>query len=246
MVSSTDGLVHQHRLEAALQGGVLLDVLAVLVERGGADAVQLAARQHGLEQVAGVHGAFGLARAHHGVQLVDEQDDLARRFLHLLQHRLEALLEFAAVLGAGDQRAHVERHDALVLEPLRHVAAHDALRQPFDDGRLADARLADQHRVVLGAPREHLDDAADLFVAADHRVELALRGQLGQVAAVALQRFVGGLGILRGDALAAAHLAQRLHQPLAREAEFLEQPSRRRRCRRWPPAARAPPKCTRP
>jgi hypothetical protein len=38
-------LADHHGLEAALQGGVLLDVLAVLVERGGADAAQLAARQ---------------------------------------------------------------------------------------------------------------------------------------------------------------------------------------------------------
>ncbi len=85
---------------------------------------------------------------------------------------------------------------ALVLEAFGHVAAHDALGQPLDDGGLADARLADQHRVVLGAAREHLDDAADLVVAADDRVELALRGELGEVAAVALQRLVGGFGIL--------------------------------------------------
>ena len=71
------GLIDQHGLEAAFERGVLFDVLAVFVERGGADAVQLAARQHGLQQIAGVHGAFGLARADHGVQLVDEQNDLA-------------------------------------------------------------------------------------------------------------------------------------------------------------------------
>ena len=37
----------------------------------------------------------------------------------------------------------------LSLQAVGHVAAHDALRQPFGDGRLADARLADEHRVVL-------------------------------------------------------------------------------------------------
>ena len=45
-------LVDHHRLEAPLERRVLLDVLAVLVEGGGADAVQLAARQHRLEQIA--------------------------------------------------------------------------------------------------------------------------------------------------------------------------------------------------
>ena len=78
MVSSTRRLADEDRLEAALQRGVLLDVLAVLVERGRADAVQLAARQHRLEHVRGVHRAFGRARADDGVQLVDEQDDLRR------------------------------------------------------------------------------------------------------------------------------------------------------------------------
>ena len=38
-------LIDHHRLEAPFERGVLLDVLAVLVERGGADAVQFAARQ---------------------------------------------------------------------------------------------------------------------------------------------------------------------------------------------------------
>ena len=41
-------LGHLHRLEPALERGVLLDILTVLVERGGADTVQLAAGQHGL------------------------------------------------------------------------------------------------------------------------------------------------------------------------------------------------------
>ena len=58
----------------------------------------------------------------------------------------------------------------------------DALRQPLGDGGLADAGLADEDRVVLLAAAEHLDDALDLVLAADDRVELALARQLGQIA----------------------------------------------------------------
>ena len=96
--------------------------------------------------------------------------------LDLAQHGLQPVLELAAVLRAGDHRAEVERDDVLVRSALGHVAGDDALREPLDDGGLAHARLADQHRVVLRAPRQHLDDAADLLVAADDRVELARRG----------------------------------------------------------------------
>ena len=146
-----------------------------------------------------------------------------------LEHRLEALLELAAVLRAGDQRAHVERDDPLVLQPFGHVAADDALRQPFDDRGLADARLADEHRVVLGAAREHLDDPANLFVAADDRIELALARELGQVAAVPFERLVGAFGILAGDALRPADRGQRLEDRVARDAARLEQLRGRRR-----------------
>ena len=144
-----------------------------------------------------------------------------------LQHRLQPLLELAAVLRAGDHRAEVERDDALVLQRLGHVAGDDALREPLDDRGLADARLADQHRVVLRAARQHLDHAADLVVAADHRVELARAGQLGEVAPVPLERLVLLLGVLVGDALAAAHLRERREHAVAGEARLGEQPRRR-------------------
>ncbi len=126
---------------------------------------------------------------------------------HLLQHGLQPLLELAAVFRAGDQRAHVEREQLLVVEAFRHVAVDDAQRQPFDDGGLADAGLADQHRIVLGAAGEHLDGAADFLVAADHRIELAVARRLGEVAGVFLQRVIGVLGRTR---IGGAALAQRL------------------------------------
>ncbi len=71
------GLADEDLLEPALERGVLLDVLAVLVERRRADEAQLAAGEHRLEHVAGIHGALAAgARPDDGVDLVDEGDDL--------------------------------------------------------------------------------------------------------------------------------------------------------------------------
>ena len=145
-----------------------------------------------------------------------------------LEDRLQPLLELAAVLRAGDERAHVERDDLLVLQPLGHVLPDDALGEPFDDRRLADARLADEHRVVLRAAREHLDHAADLVVSADDRIELALARELGEVAAVALERLIGRLRILAGDALRPAHARHRLEDRVLGDAALLEEARRRR------------------
>ena len=123
-----------------------------------------------------------------------------------VEHGLEPLLELAAVLRPGEQRADVERPHAPVLEALGHVAGDDALREPLGDRGLPHSGLADQHRVVLRPAREDLDHAADLLVAADHRVELAGLSGLGQVAAELLERLVAPLRILGGHALPAAHL----------------------------------------
>ncbi len=186
------------RLEAPLQCRVLLDVLAVLVERGGTDGLQLATGQLRLQDAGRVDRALGGTCADERVQLVDEQDDVAAGG-DLLEHLLEALLEVTAVARARDQRAEVERVELLVLQRLGHLALDDGLRQPLDDGGLADAGLADQHGVVLGPPGEDLHDPLDLLLAADDRVELALAGGARQVAAelVEHQR-------RRGRALAAA------------------------------------------
>jgi hypothetical protein len=91
-------------------------VLAVLVERRRADCAQLTAREHRLEHVAGVHGAFGGARPDDRVQLVDEDDYLTGGLLDLLEDGLEPLLELAAVLRTRDHPAQIERDQAAPLK----------------------------------------------------------------------------------------------------------------------------------
>src|SRR5438876_796180 len=150
--SRISAIADVYRLEPALEGRILLDVLAVLVERGRADRVQLAAGEHRLQEVRGVDRALGRAGADDGVELVDEQDDLALARGDLLEDGLQALLELAAVLRAGEERADAQLEDALLLQALRDVAADDPLRQTLDDRGLADAGLADEHGVVLRAP----------------------------------------------------------------------------------------------
>ena len=100
--------------------------------------------------------------------------------LEVVEHRLEALLELAAELGAGDQRAHVQRPAALAASGPRHLAVDDALGEPstmavlptpgspISTGLFLVRRCSTW--MTAGSPRR-----------ADHRVELALLGALGQV-----------------------------------------------------------------
>ncbi len=187
------GLLHQHGLEAALEGRILFQMLAVLVERGGADDLYLAARKGRLQDGSGIDGALGSAGTDKGMQLVDEQDDVTR-LLNLLDALLQALLELAAVLRACNQRGNVQRDDADVAQQVGHLIGHDELSQALGDGRFAHARLADEQRVVLLAAREDLHHALDLSRTADNRVELAFAGLLGKVGAEFAEHALGGTG----------------------------------------------------
>jgi hypothetical protein len=67
-------LADEDLLETALQRGSFSMCLRYSSRVVAPMHAQLAARQHGLEHVAGVHRALAArARADHGVQLVDEQ-----------------------------------------------------------------------------------------------------------------------------------------------------------------------------
>ena len=112
-------LRHVDLLEAPRQRVVLLEDLPVLAVRRRADALQRAGRQRRLQQVRRVERpARRGAGADDRVDLVDEQDRL-RIVGELLQHGLQPLLEIAAVLGAGEQRAHVERVHLVVARAAR-------------------------------------------------------------------------------------------------------------------------------
>src|SRR5262249_23136666 len=146
-------------------------------------------------------GALGGAGAHERVQLVDEADDFAVRFLDLFQNGAQAVLKLAAEFGAGDHGAEIEGHEAFRFELVGDVARDDALGETFHDGGLPDTRFADEDGVVLGSPGKYLDDAADLLVAANHRIEFGRFGGLGEIAGVALEGLVLGFRILIGDTL---------------------------------------------
>ncbi len=192
------GLLDADLLEPPFESGVTLQVLAVLVERRGADRLQLAAGQRRLQDRSSVDRALGGTRTDEIVQLVDEQDDVAA-LGDLLHHLLQALLELTAVLRARHERGEIERVDLLALEHVGHLAGRDPLGETFDDGSFADPGLADQNRVVLRAAREDLHDPLDFRLAADDRVELALGRLLRQVAAELVEE-LGALRLLAGRA----------------------------------------------
>ena len=123
-------------------------------------------------------------------------DDRVLLLLQRRDHRLEALLEVAAVARPRHHRSHVERVDDRARERRRRLAQLDPPRQPLDDGGLAHAGVADEQRVVLAAARQHVQRALDLRAAPDQRIDLARPRPLVQVDRVLGQRIDGRLFVL--------------------------------------------------
>src|SRR5205814_7427663 len=128
------------------------------------------------------------------VQFIDEQHNLSTGIRDFLEDGLQAIFKLAPVFGSSQHRAQVERHDFLILEDLRNIARDNTSRQAFDNGGLADSRFANQYRVILGAPGEHLDHAPNLFIAANYGIKFTATSELGQVFGVALQCLVFAFG----------------------------------------------------
>ena len=86
--------------------------------------------------------------------------------------------------------------------------------KPFGDRRLADAGIADEQRVVLLAPAQHLDGAQHLGLAPDQRIDLALARLPVEVDAVGVEGVLARLPLLALDGLVlvdAAHVARLGH-----------------------------------
>src|SRR5438128_2134343 len=101
------------------------------------------------------------------MSLVDKENDRLRRCFDLGDDRFEPVLELAFHARPGLQQTQVERAHGYALERFGDVARHNPKSKALDDGRLADACLAGQDRIVLSPAGEDIDDLADLKIAAD-------------------------------------------------------------------------------
>ena len=182
--------VHHNLLETALEGLVLLEVLLVLVQGGGAYGSQFSPCEGRLQDVGGVHGTGTAAGTDQGVNLIDEEDDLTVAFDHFLYHSLQSLLELALILGSRDERAHVQGIYLPVLQVLRDLPVNNLAGNSFGDGCLTHTRFTYKNRVVLGPARKNLQDPSYLVVPAYHRVELSFCSELIEVHCILAQKFV--------------------------------------------------------
>src|ERR1700683_5447234 len=104
------------------------------------------------------------------MQFVDK-NDVVRVVDKLPHYGFQTFFELSAVFGARNDQGKIQRQDSLVTQEARNVARDYPLRQSLDNRGFAYTRLADQHRVVLGAPAQDLDQSFDFGFSSDQGVE---------------------------------------------------------------------------
>ena len=221
------GLVDGDGLETALESRVLLDMLAVFIEGGGADDLNLAAGEGGLQNIGGVHAALGIPCAHDVVDFIDDEDDVAR-LANLLNEALHAAFKLTTELGACHKGGQIEKKDLLITELEGHFPLDDALGKTLGDGGFTYAGLTDEAGIVLLTAIENLHHTLDFLFAADDGVQLALAGALREVDAVVIEELALGLFLAARRAVVAVivglrgfsgHIAAALTEETVQEGE---------------------------
>ncbi len=156
------------------------------------------------------------------MDFINEEDDFPVALGDLVDDCLQALLKLTLVFRSGHQRAHVERENLLCPQVFRHVSAHYSLGQPLGDRCLSGSRLADEHRVVLGASAQDLQYTANLVVASDHRVELAASRAFVEVDGILVERIIGVFCALVCGFFPLAQLVNRAFQLFLAQASVFE------------------------
>ena len=180
-------LLHLHHLEPSRQCRVLLKILLVLRPRGRGDGAQLTARQRRLQKIGRIALSRLPPRADHGVRFIDEEDDLSSRRLHLVDQSLQPVFKLAFNSRARLQEGQVETVDLNPLQGRRHIAADQAIGKPLHHGRLSNARLTGENRIVLPPPHQDVDHLPHFNIAAQNRIDLPGLGVGSQVHRVLVQ-----------------------------------------------------------
>jgi hypothetical protein len=163
-------------------------MLLIFAERGGADSAELAASKRRLQHVRGIHRAFGSAGADDGVDLVDEEDDLALGLLYLLNNIFQRSSNSPRYLVPAIRSPRSRETSSLSRKRLGHIAEAMRIARPSAIAVLPTPASPMSIGLFL-VRRERIWMMRDLFVAADDWVELVLLRELGERAGVLGERF---------------------------------------------------------
>ena len=92
------------------------------------------------------------------MKLIDKQDNISCGF-YFFNNFLETFFKLAAVFSAGNNAAHIQRYQPLVLQCFRYIAFYNELGKSFHNGGFSDTRFTNEGRIIFITAAENLDNA---------------------------------------------------------------------------------------
>ena len=176
------GRIHNNRLEAAFERGILLDILAVFVNRRRTNALEFTTGKRRLENIGSVKATFRTSSPNNRMEFIDKENHRIIDALEFHDKALHAFFELSTILSTGHHGGHVKRHHALVHQEFRNFLLDNLLRETFDNRRLTDTRFTDEGRIIFLATAKNLNQAFDFTATTNNRIKLTLLGKRRQVA----------------------------------------------------------------
>ena len=192
------GRLNLYLLETTLQSAILFYGITILVKCCRTNALYGTTCQCWFQYVCSIHRACSRTSTYHGVNLVDEDDDVRILFQFLDQH-LHTFLELSTIFRASYYTRHIQRDDTFAEQHWRTVVADNHLCQSLDDGTLTNTRLTNQYGVVLLAASKDFYDALYLAFTTDTGVKFPFLSLLGEVCSEVVDDRCLRLGLLLGS-----------------------------------------------
>mmetsp|Transcript_9273 Transcript_9273/g.18422 ORF Transcript_9273/g.18422 Transcript_9273/m.18422 type:complete len:435 (-) Transcript_9273:265-1569(-) len=186
-----EGLIHcwfwnNNWLETTLKSRILLNMLAILIQCGGSNALQLTSGQSWLENIGGINSSFSGSRSNESVNLINHKNNIII-LLDLIHQFLQSFLKLSSVLGSCYKQTHIQCDHLLAFDSLWHIPTCDALSKSFGNSSFSDSRLTDQAWVVLGTTAKNLSHTLNLLCSPHHWIQASLLGPLGKVCSILFQ-----------------------------------------------------------
>ena len=141
-------LVYLYRLETTSKRCVFFKVLAVLIQSGCTDCLQLSTSKHRFQNRSCVDCTLSSTCANQGVDLIDESDDVATG-TNFLGDFLKSFFEVSAVAATCNKGTKIKCVELFVLQGFWHVAGNNCLRKTFNNCSFSYAWFTNQDRVVF-------------------------------------------------------------------------------------------------
>ena len=125
--------------------------------------------------------------------LIDEQQGLAGQDLQRVENGLDPAFELSPDTGPGLERPQVQCVDLHPHQRGRHTLLMNPPGKPFHERGLSGARLAKNHRVVLLAPAQDVDELGDFLFATHDRIKAPFGHILAEILAKLSQGIACGV-----------------------------------------------------